>query len=138
MSLYVLLAIALGVVAGLSAYIREQACASSLINGVIVFFIFGGVNYLFLPTLNLWGYDAIWIEFTLASIIGVFVSSNTDAEEGPFWRFIPLIICLCMLCVRIGSSAKMFHAEEYSKLLKPQKVEDSLFVNMVHPIPVEK
>ncbi len=138
MSLYVLLAIALGVVAGWSAYVREQACASSLITGVIVFFIFGGVNYLFLPTLNLWGYDAIWIEFTIASIIGVFVSSSIDDEEGTFWRFIPLIICLCMLCVRIGSSAKMFHAEEYSKLLKPQKVEDSLFVNMVHPIPVEK
>jgi hypothetical protein len=137
MGLYLLLAIVLGVIAGISSYSSEEKWLSLIVGGAVCI-VFGGLNYFLMPTLNLWGFDGIWIELTLASVIGFFICPEIDSRKELLGRLIPLVICLLMLVIRIGSSAAMFHSKEYSELLKPFEVTDSAFASSVHPIPVEK
>ena len=137
MGLYLLLAIVLGVIAGISSYSSEEKWLSLIVGGAVCI-VFGGLNYFLMPTLSLWGFDGIWIELTLASVIGFFISPEIDSRKELLGRLIPLVICLLMLVIRIGSSAAMFHSKEYSELLKPFEVTDSAFASSVHPIPVEK
>ena len=107
--------------------------------GVLTFVIFGVINFLFMPTLRLWGFNWIWVEITLATLIGLIAAAyDNDEDFFRMWQAIPLGICLLLFLVRCGSSTAIIHSERYANLLSPEIVEDSSFRENVHPIPVEK
>lgn len=145
---YLFLALLLGVIAAVAAFDEKSEIlwVKPVIAGVLSFLFFGFNNYWWMPTLSFWGFDGVWIEFTLAAIIGLLFSTYDGNGLGSLlkWQAIPLGICISALFVRCGSSAEMFHSREYHELLKPQvlvdstAVVDSTFANAVHPIPVEK
>ena len=140
---YFLFALLLGAIIGVLSFKKGSDWQIPVFFGVLGCIIFGGINYVALPTLNFWGFDALWIEITIASFVGFFWSVD---HFGDFsikrvftnWRGIPFVICMLMLLVRCGSSSEMIRSREYAELLEPKVVADSTFMNNVHPIPVEK
>ncbi len=140
---YFFFALMLGLIAAVAAFDDETSkkWRKPLVAGGIVFLIFGIINFYAMPTLKFWGFDGVWIEMTVAAVVGLLFSSYDGFEfKNPFqmWQAIPLGICIICLFVRFGSSAEVLHSREYSKLLQPQEVVDTTFANNVHPLPVEK
>lgn len=145
--MYFIFALFLGIVSAFSAIDTESGriWVKPLIAGLISFIVFGLVNFWAMPTLKPWGFDGLWIEFTLAAVFGLLFSALEDSYSGfelkdifTMWQSIPLAICVLVLCARCIATPEMFHSRSYSELLEPEPVEDSTFANTVHPIPVEK
>jgi len=126
----------LGLVAGIVAFNKENKIIAPIV-GVIAFLFFGAINWLFMPTLNFWGYDGVWIEVFLSLIIGLGASHAID-EKINIAGIIMALLCIIGFGVRWCCSSELFHTEEYKKLLTVTEVEDSVFQSNIHPIPVEK
>lgn len=133
---YFIFALILGVIARIASFSKENK-SLPLIVGVCVFLAFGLLNYAFMPTLCFWGYDGVWFEIFLAAFIGFAVSFAIN-EEINIAGVIMVLLCIIGFGVRWCCSSELFHTEEYKKLLTVTEVEDSVFQNSIHPIPVEK
>lgn len=146
--MYLFFALFLGLIAAVAAFEKgvKHVWLNPLIAGAITFIVFGAANFWWMPTLQFWGFDGVWIEMTLATAFGLLFSA-TYVKYGDephlknifkMWQAIPLGICALAFLVRCGSTAECFNSGAYSELLQPQIVEDSTFANNVHPLPVEK
>ncbi len=133
---YILFSALLGVVAGIAAFNKENKIIAPIV-GVIAFLFFGAINWMFMPTLDFWGYDGVWFEIFLATLIGVGLSSIIT-EEINITGVIMALLCIIGFGVRCCISSEMFNTEEYKNLLKVEEVQDSVFQSNIHPIPVEK
>ena len=131
---YLLFDLLLGVIAGFSAF--EKDTKDYIWVGLSTSICFGILNFFAMPTLAFWRFDAVWVEMTLAALIGFLIGIYED--EFKVLNAIPLGLCLVLFVVRVFSTAEMFHSQEYKDLLQPTLVADSTFEKTVHPIPVEK
>ena len=143
---YLLFALALGVIAAITAFDKEatKIWLKPTIAGGIAFLFFGIANYWWMPILCFWGYDGVWIEMTVAALLGFLFSTfktDRDPELKEFfkmWQGIPLVLCILTFFVSLGSTTAVFHSSAYSKVLDVVEVDTAEFDRNVHPIPVEK
>ena len=134
--MYCLLALLLGAIAAIASLNRETNVISVIV-GILTFLIFWLINWAIMPTMNFWGFDGVWIEVFIASLIGAIAGSMAEEEINPA-GVIVLGLCVVGFIVRCCASSEMFHTKEYQQLLKVEEVEDSVFVSNIHPVPVDK
>ena len=134
--MYLLISLLLGAIAAISSLNRENKIVSIVV-GIVTFLGFWIINWAFMPTINFWGFDGIWIEIFFACLIG-FLIGYMEAEEINLVSAIMLGLCIFGFFVRCGATFEIFHTEEYKNLLTVEEVEDSVFVNNIHPVPVDK
>lgn len=140
---YFIFALALGL--GFFAIsFRKGNALLSVILSVVVFLLFGTLNYFAMPTLNLWGFDVFWIEITFVAF-GAWLLSMQDDDlcfKGDNWnwfRFAPLGLIMIILVAGIGETCECFNASSYNRLLADvEEVADTTFQKDVHPIPVDR
>ena len=134
--MYILVSLLLGAIAAISSLNRESKIVSFIV-GIVTFLIFGIINWACLPTLDFWGFDGIWVEIFIACLIGSFAGYGVGEELSTI-GCIMLGLCILGFFVRCCASSVLFHTEEYKNLLTVEEVEDSVFVNNIHPVPVDK
>lgn len=134
--MYLGFSLLLGAIAAIAS-LNNESNILSIVVGVLTFLIFWLINWLFMPTLNFWGYDGVWIEIAIAVFIGSLTSSIIN-EKLSIVGTIMMVLCIIGFMVRAYTSSEMFHSEEYKSLLKVEEVSDSVFTNNVHPVPVDK
>ena len=146
---YFLFSVLLGLISAVSSFDaeRENRFQRSITTGLAVFIFFGAFNYWATPTLSFWGFSSVWFQMLFACIIGLIAYSCKESNWGEtyldsdglkYWNISPVATVVLLFVIQIISSMAIFRAQEYSKLLNPTEVNDSVFVNSVHPIPVEK
>ena len=134
--MYVLFALLLGAIAAIASLNRENNIVSVFV-GIIAFLVFGLINWACMPTLNFWGFDGVWIEIFLACLIGFIVGGMVEEKLSPVGA-IMLGLCVLGFFVRCCASSEIFHTNDYKNLLTVEEVEDSVFNNNIHPVPVDK
>ena len=143
---YVLFSILLGLITAVTSFTDRKNLKTPLIAGASVCVFYLLFNYMSTPTLNFWGFCSVWLQIIIASLIGFLISSlkvshygdlYLETKEKKVWNYLPLTAVI-FIVIQIISSMAIFRAQEYSELLNPTEVNDSVFANSVHPIPVEK
>lgn len=107
----------------------------------IAFLLALWINYTYLPVLQWWGFEGVWIETFFFSGLALIVGFlNAADEEGCVLKYsaIPLIITLIAPVIAAFQSMEMFHAEKYAKRLPVEIVSDSVFNRDVAVIDVKK
>lgn len=133
--IYFSFSLLLGGIAAIASLKKNNNIISVVVGG-LTFLLFWLINWLFMPTLN-FGYAGGWIEIAIAVFIGLIASSIIN-EELNIVGTIMMVLCVIGFMVQACTSSKMFHTEEYKSLLKVEEVSDSVFMNNVHPVPVDK
>ncbi len=134
--MYLMFSLLLGAIAAISSLNRESKIVSIVV-GIVTFLGFWFINWAFMPTINFWGFDGVWIEIFLACLIGFLIGFMVEEEIRPVGA-VMLGLCILGFIVRCCATFEIFHTEEYKNLLTVEEVEDSVFVNNIHPVPVDK
>lgn len=110
---------------------------------VVIFVLFGVINFSAMPVLSFWGFSGVWIEITLVTLGGALFSmfdedSDWCLDNFNLFRASPFFLVMIAFAIKCFTSAEMFNSNNYQQLLKVETVQDSTFNHEVHPIPVSK
>ena len=129
----------------LFAFVSFSLKGSSLkwiIRTVIMFLFIGAINYFGMPTLQWWGFEGVWIETFLVSVLGfiAFVTNNDEdyPEAFDWFRLTPAVITIIAPIFAFCQTTCIFHAEEYANRIEVTEVNQASFRNDIVAIDVEK
>lgn len=110
---------------------------------LIAFFFIYWVNYFNLPVLQWWGFEGVWIETFIVSVVAVHIFVLQNGEDGTvekidLLRIVPMVITMIAPMVAMFQSAEMFNADKYAKRLSVEVVADSVFNRDVAVVDVKK
>ena len=142
MANYLILSLLQAVLFALVSFSLKGSSLKWIIRTVLVFVLIGAINYLGMPTLQWWGFEGVWIETFLVSVLGfiAFLTNNdNDYPYGFDWcRLIPVVITVIAPIFAFFQTTRMTNAKEYAIRIEVDTVDVSSFRNDIVAIDVEK
>lgn len=142
MANYLVLSLLQAVLFSLVSFSTKGSTSKWITRNILMFLLVGAINYFCMPTLQMWGFEGVWIETFLVSVLGfiAFVTNNDDEYPKPYdwFRLTPVVITLIAPIIAFCQTTRMANAEEYAIRIEVDTVDVSSFRNDIVAIDVEK
>ena len=142
MANYLFLSLAQAVLFALVSYSSKGSKLRWGILSILMFLLVGIINYFGMPTLQWWGFEGVWIETFIVSVLGfvAFIFNNDEDYPEPldYLRLIPVVITLIAPIVAFCQTTRIANAEEYANRIEVTTVDVSSFRDDIVAIDVEK
>lgn len=142
MANYLVLSLAQAVLFALVSFSSKGSTLRWGILSIVMFLLVGIINYFGMPTLQWWGFEGVWIETFIVSVLGFVAFVTNNDEDYPkaydWFRLTPVVITLIAPIVAFCQTTRIFNADEYAVRLQVDTVDVSDFRNDIIAVDVEK
>ncbi|MFO0511922.1 MAG: hypothetical protein ACK51K_14795 [Gammaproteobacteria bacterium] len=123
------------ILAGVASFAVNRSLAASAQIAVFAFLVLGLAGWFLLPTLA-WNFAGTWLFAVTATAIGAGLGWAFPGKKRWAGSILPFVIALIGLVSAFATTAPMFHAADYRKLLGP--VTESRFTDDVSPVDIRQ
>jgi len=123
------------ILAGVASFAVNRSLAVSAQLAVLAFFVLGLAGWFLLPTLA-WNFGGAWLFAVTAAAIGAGLGFFVPGKTWPWGSAFPFVIAIVGVVLAFATTAPMFHAADYRKLLGP--VTESRFTDDVSPVDIRQ